>query len=493
MMRLRALLQRNWGPICAFLLPFVVYVRTLAPTVYNLDSAELTTAAATLGITRATGYPLYLLIGHLWSLLPVGDVGYRLNLFSAFCGALTIALLYVFLRRFKISPLATLFGLGLLACAPFFWALSLVAEVYTLHTAMLAGSLVLLQRYLETSKTGHLFVFALWFGLSLGNHMASVLLFPGFLWLVLSEQNRKNFIQPANLFAALGGGVLGLLVYLYLPIRYNASPLFNYAGSYGADGVFRAIDLTTIQGIYQLVSGKGFQSLMFHFEGSVFWPNLHLMALSLSRAFLGFGLAPGVLGLFVMWKKERNWAIALLLIFLANVVFFASYRVIDQETMYLPLYAVWGMWAAFGCQQLLKWSQPDKTHVEANLEKFGMITVRLLLVGVVIFSLFGNWKMVDRSQDWSSREVGESILAQLKPNAIYVGWWDTAPVMQYLQMVEGQRTDVLIINRFLIPLSELEGLIDNLSETRPIYLSDLPQGLPTSAALKIEGIISYEK
>ena len=49
--------------IAAFVLPFILYLLTVAPTIYNLDSAELTTAAATGGLVRATGYPLYLILG----------------------------------------------------------------------------------------------------------------------------------------------------------------------------------------------------------------------------------------------------------------------------------------------------------------------------------------------------------------------------------------------------------------------------------------------
>src|SRR5690242_11534123 len=82
----------DWRTIAAFIFPFTLYLLTLAPTIYNLDSAELTTAAATGGITRATGYPLYLLLGRLWSHIPIGDIGYRMNMFSAINGALTVAL-----------------------------------------------------------------------------------------------------------------------------------------------------------------------------------------------------------------------------------------------------------------------------------------------------------------------------------------------------------------------------------------------------------------
>ena len=115
--------------LVAFGLPILLYVVTLAPTIYNLDSAELTTAAATAGLTRATGSPLYLLLGHLWSWLPVGDVGYRMNLLSATCGALTVALAERILRRLRVGPWASFGALGLLACTTYFWALSLIAEV----------------------------------------------------------------------------------------------------------------------------------------------------------------------------------------------------------------------------------------------------------------------------------------------------------------------------------------------------------------------------
>src|SRR4051794_2808336 len=98
----------DWRSITAFGLPFILYVLTLAPTIFNLDSAELTTAAATGGITRATGYPLYLLLGYLWSQIPIGDVGYRMNLFSAFNGALTVALAERILRRWRVGRWATL-------------------------------------------------------------------------------------------------------------------------------------------------------------------------------------------------------------------------------------------------------------------------------------------------------------------------------------------------------------------------------------------------
>ena len=194
--------------LLAFGLPFVLYLLTLAPTIYNLDSAELTTAAATGGIVRATGYPLYLLLGRVWSWLPIGDVGFRMNLFSAFCGALTIALAERILRRMQVSAWARFAALGLLACAPFFWAMSLIAEVYTLHTALMAGIILLLLRWAESPTPRRLALVGLTVGLSLGHHAATVLLLPGCAWYILSVAPRRA-LAPRALIPAIGALLLG--------------------------------------------------------------------------------------------------------------------------------------------------------------------------------------------------------------------------------------------------------------------------------------------
>src|SRR5919205_2959906 len=77
-----------------------VYLGTLAPTVlpyatpYTLDSPMLQAAVSVLGVGHPTGYPTYMMLTHLFTLLPVGDVAYRVNLASAVYGVLAVALVY---------------------------------------------------------------------------------------------------------------------------------------------------------------------------------------------------------------------------------------------------------------------------------------------------------------------------------------------------------------------------------------------------------------
>ena len=71
------------GAALVGLLAFLVYLRTLAPTVMWYDMGELTTTSYVLGIAHNTGYPLYILLGKLFTFLPFGDAAYRVNLMSA--------------------------------------------------------------------------------------------------------------------------------------------------------------------------------------------------------------------------------------------------------------------------------------------------------------------------------------------------------------------------------------------------------------------------
>ncbi len=68
---------------------FIVYLQTLAPSVDWIDAGELATDCYTLGIAHPTGYPLFTLIGWVFSHLPIASsIIVRLNLMAAFFTAL---------------------------------------------------------------------------------------------------------------------------------------------------------------------------------------------------------------------------------------------------------------------------------------------------------------------------------------------------------------------------------------------------------------------
>ncbi|TAN57710.1 DUF2723 domain-containing protein, partial [Patescibacteria group bacterium] len=70
--------------VIVFCVSFTVYLMTLAPTIYIEDAAEFAAAVPILGITHPSGFPLYMLLGKLFTILvPIGNMAFRVNLFSA--------------------------------------------------------------------------------------------------------------------------------------------------------------------------------------------------------------------------------------------------------------------------------------------------------------------------------------------------------------------------------------------------------------------------
>jgi len=463
----------SWDSLLAFLAPLLLYLATMAPTIYNLDSAEFTTAAHTGGLVRATGYPLYLLIGRIWSRLPIGDVGYRMNLLSAVCGALTIALAYRVLRRLGVRGWAAFGALGLLACSQYFWGLSLIAEVYTPHTALMAGILLLLLRFEEVPSPRRLAETTFLVGLSSGHHMATVLMAPACVWFVLKTGGRESlqarFLVPAG-FTLLAG----LSVYAYLPLVYLSEPTFNYAGHYGADGLFRAVDLTTAAGLWWLISGQTFSGQMMAYGGSdAIWQASHMGA-ELWRAFVAVGIGPGLLGLAVLWRSHRPVGGLLLLIFLFHTGFYVNYAVGDKDTMFLPTYLIWSVWMGVGYEWLLEWVAKHRPPRYLSSPATAPALLCLLMVSTVLLSLLLNGPLVDQSGDRSSRRRAETILALMEPGGLLIGWWNTVPAVEYLQLVEGRGDDVTAINRFLIELPDLRVLVQRRLGSQAIYLDEPP-------------------
>ncbi len=130
--------RAGWGEgveasiIAAILL--VLYASGACPTIYVGDSGELVTAIHTLGIPHPTGYPLYVFLGKVWTLLvPTGSVAGRMSLFSVACAAAAAGLLHWSGRRMGLHPVAAATGAFLLAVSPSFWGEANVQRVYSLN------------------------------------------------------------------------------------------------------------------------------------------------------------------------------------------------------------------------------------------------------------------------------------------------------------------------------------------------------------------------
>jgi len=138
--------------LAIFVASLALYFHTLAPTVLPADSGEFQLVSATLGIAHPPGYPLYTLLGRLFTLLPLGDVAYRVNLMSAVFAALTLALVSRATRQLSGSLAAGLAAAVALGATPTFWAQATTANVRSLTALFTASLLLLLVLFVQEAR-----------------------------------------------------------------------------------------------------------------------------------------------------------------------------------------------------------------------------------------------------------------------------------------------------------------------------------------------------
>jgi hypothetical protein len=156
----------------------LLYGRTLTPGLLPGDSGEFQTLAALWGHTHPTGYPVYLTLAKLFTILPVGEIAYRVNLFSAVMGAVTAVGLYIAGRLLTDYRFIPFVGALALLVAPTFWSQAIIAEVYTAGAAFMIWIVVCLLWWAQSGNAKASFMAGLLGGLSLGVHMSVALLAP---------------------------------------------------------------------------------------------------------------------------------------------------------------------------------------------------------------------------------------------------------------------------------------------------------------------------
>src|SRR5216110_834787 len=81
-------------------LVFVLYLITLAPSTAMWDTSEYIAAAYTMGLPHPPGNPFFIILGRVFSLLPIaGTVAARINVLAAICSAISAGLWFLVAER----------------------------------------------------------------------------------------------------------------------------------------------------------------------------------------------------------------------------------------------------------------------------------------------------------------------------------------------------------------------------------------------------------
>src|SRR5260370_18758865 len=177
---------------CVSLGALILYVLTLAQTTQFWDRPEYIAAAYTLGIPHPPGNPLFVLVAHVFGLLPFAAAyAARINLFAAVTSALSAGCWFLVAERWLRSFVTVLWArraaalAGAIVSATAFtvWNQSVVNEkVYTLSLLSIALILWLIVRWDDQPAGGapdhHLLLIIYLLALTSTNHLMGVLAGP---------------------------------------------------------------------------------------------------------------------------------------------------------------------------------------------------------------------------------------------------------------------------------------------------------------------------
>jgi len=518
-------------------LALLVYVRTLAPTVSaEGDSGELVVVAKLLGVAHPPGYPLFTMLGHLFTLLPFGSVAYRVNLMSAVCDALAVSIVAWCTYRL-LAPAApgetwprgsrwpavcaAAVGALTLAFSSAFWAYSVVAEVFALNNLLAALILLLLLEWeRRPDRAGFLWSAGLVSGLGMAHQQTLAFCAPACLLLLASGMRRlvkthsgagPRVEVARQIGVTLVFFLVGLLPYIYLPLAASRDPALNW----GDPRTLQAFvgDVTRAEyGTFRFSAGSGSGS-----AGDI----LGMFFGSLYDGYTLLGCVLVLLGAWWLWRRRRVQIIALALAFVLTGPVFVSFTSAPSSLPGLAIALLQRFWilpalflapvAGAGSLQLFAWLRPS-----AQSRPWLLPVLGALLLAVPLGSMLVHYRAADHSQDRLASYIGEDMLAPMDQGALFLmqGDWST-DVADYVQLVEGYRRDVLTVSmgKLTLPsyvhqmVRQHPGIIPSLSyqsaddftrlvatnlSSRAVYVIGDPEGVAFSAPFEIEpaGVVS---
>jgi len=383
---------------------------TVAPSVTFGDSGELLSAATTLGVPHAPGYPLWTILAHLViKMLPTGNPALAVNLFSALCLAVAAVLAYLAFRELCGDDAVALACSWALCLSPVVWDVGTTAEVYAFDLMLLAAGLEIvlwLQRRMSAGAN-----LAAWQGLVLGlvlgaglAHRPSHLLMQlGYVALLISVPSRR-WLRAPSMAALIVGLALSLSVLLYLPVRSGMFPRLPWG--LGEPAKYRWTFIPDWKSLFDHVTAKVYSHYVW---GAL--PRLWPLMISSDVGKWSHELSAPVwlasaVGLVAGWRRIGIRLAAVTGIVCASLLLFWNYLTCDQEVFFIPLYlGVCGLAAVGLCALGDRWG------------KRGALAMAGVLLLATAWKVPRTFREVDRSQETFADEYATRVLSLVDDNA----------------------------------------------------------------------------
>jgi tetratricopeptide (TPR) repeat protein len=492
----------------------VVYTLTVAPTVAFWDVGEFIATAVTMGVPHPPGAPTFVLLGRLFTLAPTPfGVAAEVNYISVLSSALTALLLYGIILEvlhlwqeghedrkripYAIQAMAAATGAFAYAFSNSAWFNAVEAEVYGLSMMVTALCLWLAFRHVrgggDPKRASLLLLVGYIMGVGAGNHLLALLTIPSIL-ILLWYLDRPVLTRMDFWIGAVVLFIVGYSVYVLLYIRSGLNP---------------PIDMNnpeTIQNFTQFIQRKqyGQQDMLFlMFPRNAGWSyqlEYHFLRYFRSQFLLPFYALALIGAMMNLYRDKRTFfAVAALWVIMGfGLVIYLNMpdpQPRDRDYIFVGCFFATAIWIGTSIAGITGYlrevvrtsfvrtgnaadgeaspaAEPGG-GLDRKVGRWVTATIGVLAAALVIVQLSQNYHSHDRTDDYLAWDYGYNILASCPPNTILFtnGDNDTYPLW-YLQVVEGIRRDVRVVNLSLLNTGwYIKELRDRLPQV-PINLSD---------------------
>jgi transmembrane protein TMEM260 (protein O-mannosyltransferase) len=475
------------APIAVGILATAMGIWRLMPGVGFWDTAEFQTVPPILGTAHPTGYPTYVLLGWLASIVltPFGEPAFRMNVLSAIlvgvACALTVDLVRVLTRSTVLGIVA---GLGL-AATPIIWNIGTHADPHALHLTFVAAILWALVRWERARQEDParadrwLVGAAVLTGLSVGNHSLTLLLAPPIALYVLAVEPRIVLRWTFVLLCAVAVILPAVLVYLELPLRAGAIAGLRAPLVYGTPD--------TWDGFKYVVLGEQFRGGISDPFGEL--PRKVGDLADLAGRQLGPLAILVVIGFFATAMRRAPYALLTGTALVITCFFNAAYINADIERYYLgPALIAW-TWLAMLAKTVIDLVAAGLTTGEdpaaaaprravRAVQGAAVVVAAVLLLAPTAADVTTRAAAVDHTADRGAEEWLNAVLTGVDQDAMIVSWWSYSTPLWYAQLIEGRRPDIRVIDdrtRLDENLGDLTTVIDGNLGVRPVYVTRIDQ------------------
>ncbi len=373
-----------------------LYLKTLLPGIHDWgDATKAQFLGRVLGIGHATGEPVYILLTHIWSYLPIGELAWRINFFSAVCAVGTCVFLYCTARLLGSRRSSAILAALLLGVTPTLWSQAVSAEVYTLNSLFFSAVIHSLLLWQASHKMQPLYRAVALYALALGGHMTIIFLFPACLFLGLRERPSLFRDKKFILFSLLCAGLI-----------FSLYPLYFFWRTY-ARAVFLENQFTQWNQVWTFMTGGPFKRKMFHYS----WKILLGKVVPDSTAFFisefNFFIILAIAG-FVKLKSQRI-RFFLTLIGVAYFIWNLNYDIFDIRVYYIPLFYLTALFTGFGMDALLDALKTDWSKVLGASFLFGGIRLWTCL----------NFEATDQSKNTELYNKIRAVIKKEEKNTLF--------------------------------------------------------------------------